>query len=206
MPVVCWNAAYDMTASCRFKYNFFVPTKGMLEIQACSEHDWCRSYSTGARGSARINVLSLLILFCDSCIFLNSSVSPITLAASRTSRQVSSKRVMTLTIVPSATSVRKVIWSNGLERDVKHGMDHTEIQLHTIPFAHSYTTSTSPVFRVDLNSSAATLCRSWMRPTRSVITAIAVKPSCSLGGITGSTSVFSWKTKQERSATTSSGS
>ena len=35
---------------------------------------------------------------------------------------------------------------------------------------------------------------------------IASRPSWSFGGITGSTSVFSWKTKQERSATTSSGS
>ena len=35
---------------------------------------------------------------------------------------------------------------------------------------------------------------------------MASRPCSSLGGITGSTSVFSWKTKQERRATTSSGS
>src|SRR5258706_7076577 len=72
------------------------------------------------------NSLSRLILACASSIFLKSPASPITRAASRTSRHVSSNRVITRTIVPSATSVSFVISSK------------------LVPFAHSHTTSQRP--------------------------------------------------------------
>ena len=57
--------------------------------------------------------LSRLIFICASSIFFIRLASPMTLAASRTSRQVSSSRVITRTIVPSATSVNVVICSKG---------------------------------------------------------------------------------------------
>lgn len=75
----------------------------------------------------------------------------------------------------------------------------------TIPFAHSYTTSASPNFS-PRNSSPGILCASCTRSTRSAMARIASRPSSSFGGNAGSTSVFSWKTKHESRATTSSGS
>ena len=77
--------------------------------------------------------------------------------------------------------------------------------LHTMPFAHSYTTSTSPGLSAR-NSSTVALCLVCTASTRSAIAMTAASPSCSLGGMTGSASVFSWKTKHDRRATTSSGS
>ena len=53
----------------------------------------------------RNNSLSLLINACASSILVNKSASPMTRAASRTSRQVSSNLVITLTMVPSGISV-----------------------------------------------------------------------------------------------------
>jgi hypothetical protein len=79
-------------------------------------------------------------------------------------------------------------------------------RLLAIPFAHSYTTSVSPNLRLDWNSSAATLCKSCTRPTLSLIAIMASRPSSSFGDMAGSTSVFSWKTKHDSKATTSSGS
>jgi hypothetical protein len=70
--------------------------------------------------------ISLLISSWQVCIFVNKVGSPIILAAFLASRHVSSKRVMTLTIVPSRTSVSSAIRENGMPR------------------AHSYTTSTRP--------------------------------------------------------------
>lgn len=58
--------------------------------------------------------ISLLINSWQVCIFVNSVGSPMILAAFLTSLQVSSKRVMTLTIVPSSTSVKSVILENGI--------------------------------------------------------------------------------------------
>lgn len=75
----------------------------------------------------------------------------------------------------------------------------------TMPFAHSYTTSIKPNFSAR-NSSPGSLFASCTRSTRSAIARISSRPAMSFGGKTGSESVFSWKTKQERSATTSSGS
>jgi len=63
------------------------------------------------------NSLSLLINACASSIFVNKSASPMTRAASRTSRQVSSNRVMTLTMVPSGISVNWIISANGYSSD-----------------------------------------------------------------------------------------
>ena len=66
------------------------------------------------------HLLSRLIFIWASSIFLNNSASPITRAASLTSRHVSSRRVMHLTIVPSATSVKSVICSKGYIRITIH--------------------------------------------------------------------------------------
>jgi hypothetical protein len=132
----------------------------MLEIQACSENNCQRLLMDLGTWDVGNAILSLLILICASSIFLNRSASPMTRAASLTSRQVSSKRVITLTMVPSATSVNEVIWSKGLIEDSQLRRWLGSKNLNTIPFAHSYTTSTSPTLRVDLNSSTATLCRS----------------------------------------------
>jgi hypothetical protein len=68
---------------------------------------------TRIAANAPCHSLSLLINAWASSIFWNSSASPMTLAASRTSRHVSSRRVMTRTMVPSGTSVRSVICWKG---------------------------------------------------------------------------------------------
>lgn len=55
-------------------------------------------------------VISLLIISCAVCIFWYKSGSPMILAAFFTSRQVSSSREIVLTMVPSRTSVRSVMF------------------------------------------------------------------------------------------------
>lgn len=67
------------------------------------------------------DLLSRLISAWASSIFSNKSRSPITRAASLTSRHVSSRRVMHRTMVPSGTSVRSVIWSKGCEKAETRG-------------------------------------------------------------------------------------
>jgi hypothetical protein len=115
------------------------------------------------------------------------------LAAFFTSRHVSSNLVITLTIVPSITSVRSVI------------------RLKLIPRAHSYTTSTIPKRPCRRNSFASAdfsttwylICTSVMRSEMAMILS---RPRSRAEVRFGSFSVFSWNTKAESSATISSGS
>jgi hypothetical protein len=125
-------------------------------------------------------------------IFWKSTGSPIILAAFLTSLHVSSKREITLTIVPSMTSVKSVM------------------RLKLIPLAHSYTTSTMPnrgLLTKSLESSLdrMTWCRVWISFTFSDIATMAATPRVRDAVSVGSTVVFSWKTKQESRETISSG-
>jgi hypothetical protein len=79
-----------------------------------------------------------------------------------------------------------------------------ETRSPTMPLAHSYTTSIRPNFIVR-NSEAATFRAVCTASTRSLIAIRLARPCSSFSGTFGSTSVFSWKTKQDSKATTSSG-
>jgi hypothetical protein len=79
------------------------------------------------------------------------------------------------------------------------------MEKHTIPFAHSYTTSTRPTLYFSLNSSYPTLHQSCSLSTSSAILYIVSSPGISFGGMTGCESVFSTKTNIDNSATASSG-
>jgi hypothetical protein len=177
----------------RYSYRYKLAQLQMSLFLKVSDHPstpTARITCPATRGSAKTY---RLMSSWQAPIFWNRVGSPMILAAFLTSRHVSSRRVMTRTMVPSMTSVKSVI------------------RLNDMPRAHSYTTSTMPkrgllIKSFESSADRMTWCSVWILFTFSEISTIFAMPRSRLAVNVGSVLVFSWKTKAESSATISSGS